>query len=154
MCSSDLRYQWQFNGADITDATNSTFTLYSARPQDAGDYSVAITNRLGGIVSVPIALTVISVPVIVADPVGTNITLGGQLNLSVNAVGSPPLTYRWRRAGFNVPNATNSTLTIPNALPSDAGDYEVIISNPAGATVSATANVRIVGAPEIGRAHV
>ena len=40
---SALRYQWQFNGADILKATNASFTLTNVAPTDAGDYQVIVT---------------------------------------------------------------------------------------------------------------
>ena len=143
----DLRYQWQFNGTNLAGATNAAFTLFSARPEDAGNYTVVITNRLGLAASAPIALTVVSVPNIVLQPVGTNAAPGTPVTLSVTAVGTPPLTYRWRREGFNVPFATDSTLTIPSLQPGDVGGYEVIISNEAGAALSTNVQLRLVGAP-------
>lgn len=146
-----LRYQWQLNGTNISGATNATFTLFSARPEDAGNYSVAITNRLGGFVDLPISLTVISVPVIVAQPTGTNAPLGTRVELRVDAVGTPPLSYRWRRNGFNVAEATTNALLIPSLQPGDAGQYEVIISNEAGAVLSSNVTVRVAGAPVVGQ---
>lgn len=145
----NLRYQWQFNGTNLPSATNASFTIFSARPEDAGAYTVTISNRLGGAVAPPISLTVVSVPNIVVQPVGTNAELNARVTLSVAAVGTPPLTYRWRRDGFNVPFATSDTLTITNLQPGDVGGYEVIISNEAGAALSTNVPVRIVGAPLI-----
>jgi uncharacterized delta-60 repeat protein len=40
-------YQWQFNGANIPDATNSVFFLTNAQPFNAGWYSVVVSNIAG-----------------------------------------------------------------------------------------------------------
>ena len=149
-----LRYQWQFRGTNLTDATNAAFTIFSARPEDAGDYTVAITNRLGGVVGLPISLTVVSVPAIAVQPVGTNAPLGSPVTLTVGAVGTPPLSYRWRRDGFNVPFATTNVLTLPSLQPGEVGLYEVIVSNEAGAVLSSNVLVRIMGAPTVGQPPV
>jgi hypothetical protein len=39
-----IRYQWQFKGADILDATNATLTVTNVQVDDIGTYTVLITN--------------------------------------------------------------------------------------------------------------
>src|SRR5437773_1969178 len=53
---SALRYQWQFNGADILKATNASFTLTNVAPTDAGDYQVIVTNVSDSVTSAPASL--------------------------------------------------------------------------------------------------
>ncbi len=53
---SALRYQWQFNGADILKATNASFTLTNVAPADAGDYQVIVTNVSDSATSAPASL--------------------------------------------------------------------------------------------------
>jgi hypothetical protein len=40
-------FQWRFNGADMIDATNATWTLINAQPTNAGTYSVVAQNLFG-----------------------------------------------------------------------------------------------------------
>ncbi len=56
-----ISYQWRFNGADISGATNSAFSLPSIKDSDAGSYSVVLTNDLGGAVSSNALLTVLQI---------------------------------------------------------------------------------------------
>lgn len=42
-----LRYQWQFNGADIPGATSSVLNLTQVGPEQGGVYRVVATNNLG-----------------------------------------------------------------------------------------------------------
>jgi hypothetical protein len=44
--SKALRYQWQFNGHDIADATNTTLVLPAAGPAEEGYYAVLVMNNL------------------------------------------------------------------------------------------------------------
>lgn len=46
-----LAYQWRFNGADISGATNSTCVISNVQPANLGDYCVVITNVAGSITS-------------------------------------------------------------------------------------------------------
>jgi len=54
-----LRYQWYFNASTvIAGATNASFSLYSVLTNDAGTYSVVVTNSFGAITSSFAVLTV------------------------------------------------------------------------------------------------
>ena len=53
-----MTYQWQFNGADITGATNSTYVRTNVTTSDAGVYSVIVSNDIGSTPSEGATLTV------------------------------------------------------------------------------------------------
>ena len=58
-----LVYQWYFNtNTLLADATNSTLTLLDVQSDDAGGYSVIVTNSIGSQTSVVAALTVYPAP--------------------------------------------------------------------------------------------
>jgi len=46
-----LLYQWQRDGVDVPDATNSDFLINSASAADAAGYRVMVTNRHGSVTS-------------------------------------------------------------------------------------------------------
>lgn len=54
-----LAYQWRLNGTNLPAATASSHQLNSARVEDAGNYSVRITNVAGMVMSSNALLTVI-----------------------------------------------------------------------------------------------
>ena len=54
-----LRYQWQFNGTNIANATNTLFTITNAQPVHSGIYGVMVTNNLGSVSSFPATLRVV-----------------------------------------------------------------------------------------------
>jgi len=60
--SVPLSYQWKFNGVDIPGATDSAFTNSAVALSDAGNYSVGVSNSLGGVLSAPAHLTVWPTP--------------------------------------------------------------------------------------------
>jgi hypothetical protein len=53
-----FRYQWRFNGAPITGATNSILTITAAQPSAAGGYSAVVSNAAGGVTSESASLAV------------------------------------------------------------------------------------------------
>ncbi len=53
-----LTYQWYFNGAAISGATASSYSLASAQSGNAGSYTVTVTNAVGSVTSNPATLAV------------------------------------------------------------------------------------------------
>ncbi|RME92917.1 MAG: hypothetical protein D6766_09180, partial [Verrucomicrobia bacterium] len=53
-----LSYQWRFNGQNIAGATDPTLVLENLTEEQAGEYSVVISNRVGSAVSRPARLVV------------------------------------------------------------------------------------------------
>jgi alpha-L-rhamnosidase len=68
---------------------------------------------------------------------------GDNFSFSVIALGNG-LNYQWQNNSNNIPNATNSILTLTNLALTDAGDYQVVITNPGGVTVSAVATLQVI----------
>lgn len=58
---------------------------------------------------------------------------GQSVSFTVSAVGSMPFTYQWYDNNSNpIQNGTNATLTLTNLQTSQAGNYQVIVTNPYG----------------------
>jgi hypothetical protein len=55
---TSLSYQWQFNGTNITGATTSSFTKSAVTTNNAGVYSVIVSNAIGAVSSQPAVLVV------------------------------------------------------------------------------------------------
>jgi len=54
-----------------------------------------------------------------------------------------PLAYQWWKDGSPVPGATNSSLSLSNAQPSQTGNYTVIVSNSFGSVTSKIAHLSV-----------
>lgn len=85
-----------------------------------------------------------------AAPVITNqppsrayVAAGGNLNLTVGAVGQPPLFYQWQSNGAIIPGATASALALTGLNVSQAGTYCVSVSNVFGVTASSNTVVSV-----------
>jgi uncharacterized repeat protein (TIGR03803 family) len=57
-----FRYQWQFNGTNLLNATNATYAIQPVGATNTGNYSVVVTNLAGSAVSSNALLTVIVPP--------------------------------------------------------------------------------------------
>lgn len=131
-----LSYQWQFNGLDMADATNSTLSLSGLQATNAGNYTVQAINPYGTN-SATAALNVIPVPPkITQQPKNQRVPPGGNSLFQVAATGSTPFTYQWQFNGNNIDGATNTTLSIQGVNWTHAGTYQAIVVNSAGSTNS------------------
>jgi hypothetical protein len=57
-----LSYQWQFNGASINGATAANYSLTGATANDAGNYTMVVSNPGGSLTSSVASLAVIALP--------------------------------------------------------------------------------------------
>jgi len=88
-----LRYQWCFDGTNITGATASTLSLTNIQPQHAGGYSAVITNSYGSITSTVAQLTVLLPPSIAINPANVSAT---NVAISVNSVAGLTYTLQYK----------------------------------------------------------
>lgn len=97
---------------------------------------------------------VIGKPFIVTPPQSQTATVGDTVTFSVDATGTPPLTYQWQDNGVPLAGATSATLTLGNVQLGNAGDYAVVVTNATGDSLtSAPATLTVnVNAQFIGRA--
>lgn len=84
-------------------------------------------------------------PEITGQPSGGTFGEGENIILTVNATGDG-LTYQWQKYYEDIPGAINSTLSILNINPSDAGEYTCRVKNSCTTVTSAEASV-VVGVP-------
>ncbi len=82
-------------------------------------------------------------PQIFQQPQSFAATIGGTATFTAGAQGAEPITYQWRMNGTNIAGATNSSLTLTNVTFETAGEYDVVITNPAGTVTSAPATLSI-----------
>ena len=85
MGSSPLRYQWRFNGSDLTGETNRTLILTNVATSHAGAYSAVVVNAAGSVTSQSATLAVSATPRMVRVVDGTAAT-GGLVDLPVELV--------------------------------------------------------------------
>ena len=149
--TSPLRYQWKKNGTDIPDATTSSYTTPATSLADSGTgYSVEVSNDVGTATSSVAMLTVTTVPAITTQPVAQTVIAGQTASFSVQATGTAPLRYQWKKGGTNIDGAAASSYTTPATSLADSGTvYSVEVSNGVGTATSNDASLTVTVAPVI-----
>jgi len=153
---SNLTYQWQKDGVNISTATNPSYLINGVAIGDTGTYSVVVTSTAGNTSQTTTAfmrlsVTVAGVPILTAQSHDTTIVSGGVATFAVVATGTG-LTYQWKKAGIDIPTATNPSYSISGVAIGDTGTYSVVVSSNVGntsqtATASMRLSVTVAGAP-------
>jgi hypothetical protein len=147
--ASPMSYQWRFNGADIPNAIGPALTVTNVQLPDGGEYTVAVSDVNGTLLSAPATLYPLVTPSILQPPLSQSVVVGAPVTLSVAVSGSPmPITYEWRRFNAVVAsNVVNSlvnfySFTAPNTVGSE--QYRVIVKNLAYAGIATNALVTVI----------
>ncbi len=140
--SLPMSYQWRFKGNNLPGATNFRLILPNAQLADVGEYSVLVSNSLGSVLSSNAVLKVMNgPPVIMVQPTNQAVYLGASATFYVIVDGSEPYSYQWRFNGLAIADATNDTLVLSRLNPAQAGDYDVVVTNPFGSAQSIAARL-------------
>jgi pimeloyl-ACP methyl ester carboxylesterase len=86
-------------------------------------------------------------PTITAQPQGQTLQAGGTATFSVSLNGSTPISYQWQRNGTALSGKTAATLTLNAVTTFDSDGYSVLVSNPYGSQLSATAWLSVYASP-------
>jgi Concanavalin A-like lectin/glucanases superfamily/Immunoglobulin I-set domain len=131
-------------------------TLFGADISSAGTFSfaggideVAIFNRALGVgeLYTQYGAAVGGVaPKIFTDLQGPTapVAVGDPIILTIDAGGTPSLTYTWHRNGGTIATTSTGVFTIPTSALTDTGDYDVTISNGSGSAPSQQVHVTVV----------
>lgn len=90
-----------------------------------------------------------SPPVITIPPADQTVSAGDDVTFSVTATGTPPLFYQWFfNTNTPLPGANGPSLMLTNVQTTNAGAYQVVITNVGGAVTSAPARLTVIPAGE------
>ena len=82
-------------------------------------------------------------PTITTQPSSQSVTAGASVTFSVVASSTGTLSYQWRKDGSSISGATSSSYTISAVATSDAGSYDVVVSNSVGSVTSSAATLTV-----------
>ncbi|MBU3698691.1 MAG: hypothetical protein FGM33_01590 [Candidatus Kapabacteria bacterium] len=136
---------------DVAKNVSGRSYLWKVPALPTGQYVVRVTTIQGHLSELLTPFTISSPPSIVKQPVDVSACGGKSATLSITA-GGAGLKYQWRKAGVNVPGATNATYTIAAVDASSVGKYDCLISGTCTPSVtSALASVSFGTPTEITR---
>lgn len=93
-----------------------------------------------------IVSAMVTPPAILTAPLAQSVEYGSAVTFSVEIGGTQPLAYQWIKDGADLPGATGASLVITQAVSASAGNYQVRVTNTAGAVTSVSAPL-VVAAP-------
>jgi hypothetical protein len=139
---------------NFTPAEVATFEL-SVRPQ--------FYNQFFGPFGPSLTVTSVgtnagAAPNITGQPQPQTVSVGGTANFSVTATGSAPLTYQWRRNsnnltdGAGIVGSQTSALSLSNVQLTQAGNYDVVVTNTLGRQTSNPALLTVNAATDFNTA--
>ena len=126
-------------------SSGGTWYVYDVAASTAPDISVS-----GVINSVNAG---VAAPVVIAQPVGTNIFAGKNAGFSVTATGNGTLAFQWLKGlvpvadGGAIAGAQTSSLNFTPATTNNTGNYSVIVTNLGGSVTSAVVTLNVVPLP-------
>ncbi len=132
-------YQWYKNNVAVTGATQSTFNS-----KGTGSYFCKVTSSTCGINnSNTLTTTGLAKPAATISPSG-NVTICNGQSVTLTANTGTGLTYKWKKSNAVITGATSSSYTT-----SQAGSYQVTVTNSAGCSNTSVMAVVKVGCREI-----
>lgn len=138
-----LEYQWLKGGTNVPGATNSSYSVSAALPEDSGTYSVIISNTAGSVTSSD-AVVLVRPVVFSTQPESGTSGIGYDYKFTSKALSSQGIVYQWYKDGVALPAATADTYTVTNVQLSDAGLYSVLASNELDSVASMYASLTVV----------
>ena len=142
---TELTYQWQFNGQELTEATDPKLVIVDVDAQSQGTYMVVITNEHNLTTTTSAQLVGSNVaPSILNHPSEVTVEAGKDVNLSVVALGAKPMSYQWYFNDEAINGARSATLVMANVTLDAIGDYHVEVSNDYGSIESDPVTLEVV----------
>lgn len=152
MGAGPLSYQWRKNGILIPTGIGDNLTITTAQLADGGNYDVIVANTCGSVTSQVATLTVVAAPPNFtlpgsSQPASQSVEPGATVWLNGYTKCACPITFQWRKNGVSMPGRTNNYLVIANAQIADAGNYDLIETNPYGSATSHVATLTVTNQP-------
>ncbi len=139
--AASLSYQWYKGNTVLLSQTTSTLILNNLQPDDAGTYSVLISNDVSTLRSSSLELTVNPLPTVDAGPDQSVILGFGGANSNCTDLtatasgGTSPYIYAWN-------NGAGSTATV-NVCPEETTTYEVTVTDGNGCQATDKVTVEV-----------
>lgn len=145
--SGALSYQWQKGGSIIPNETSSRLNFNAISLSHEGTYSVTVSNDISSLQSNFANITVneiIEAISIIDQPSSTETIEGNITTFKVSASGDGYIAYQWRKNAVAINNAYEQSYSILSTSLSDAGTYDVVLTNSEGSITSSPATLSVI----------
>lgn len=121
--SAPLVYHWRRNGTNlvnagnISGATTNVLKITAATINNSGNYDLVVTNAYGSVTSSVVVLTIALPPAITGSLTNQTVECGGSATFTVNASGTPPLSYQWSLNNAVISSSTNASFSLSGVHP-------------------------------------
>ncbi len=119
-----LSYQWQFNGTNLAGATNATLALAGVTGDDAGEYSVIVTNLNGSAASQTAVLVVSGQPPLITSSTNVSGSQGVVFSYTITGLHNPTA---FMATGLPVGLGVNATNGVISGIPLVSGVFTVTL---------------------------
>ncbi len=149
-CSFIESYYWNNWGASVmamTEEGNFYYRITDGAWSTGADYRQVgggMARALIAYYNLPSGSVTNPVTTITTQPVSQILAPNQPLSLSVVCTSTPPLFYQWWFNGEVIAGATNSTYTNLITQVTQAGAYEVVVTNAAGGATSTVAQLIVI----------
>ncbi len=133
------KFQWLFNGTNISGATFTSFTVTNVQTSKTGTYEVVVFNGFQTRTSSVASLALNAAPEppsVQAPPADQTIYENQNATFVIVASGAPQPSYEWRLNGSTIGGATSPSYTIQIAS-LGTNVYSVVVSNSLGVLTNA-----------------
>jgi hypothetical protein len=142
--SPPFTYSWLFENSTLAGAASSTLTIANAQSINEGIYRAVVANSIGSVTGAVISVRVMpSAPVIVSNPMPLSLPASSNAVFAVSAIGSQPLAYQWYFNNAPLPGDTGPQVALSGVQSSNAGNYQVVVSNSLGSATSSVATLSV-----------
>lgn len=139
-------YPDQRSGISLAVQSNGTVVAWGYSPYNQTNVPAGLSNVVAVADGAYHSLALVNngSPFIIRPPAGGTAFSGRDFALQAVAVGASPLNYQWLLNGTNLPGATNTSLLLPAIQSSNAGIYQIVVSNSFGVATSVPAPVTVM----------
>jgi len=145
-------YNFHIGGGGILDDPITSGNYFSGNIDEVAIFNRALSvGELSTLYAAAIGVGALPPQITIQPAPATNILYAGRTaRISVTAAGSAPLVYQWRTNGIalgnggNVSGATSANLVISNLTAANIGNYDVVITNTAGAVTSSIVSLGVI----------
>lgn len=143
-----LNYQWFLDGNAIEGADKPIYFVNEVTEANAGDYQLMVSNTFDHVNTAIARVNVYSeAPTLLRTPKSHRVVAGANVNFSVTAAGTAPLSYQWYFDDEAIDGATASQFSVNNVSSENLGAYSVVVSNHEGSARTSPAYIEFSGSP-------